>query len=127
METSLTLEYFNHILHLPLVFFTTRKSGEILSRLGDIGTIKNALSSMTIGVILDCIMLLFGGIVLFTFSSALVGVAVIPVVLSAILVLCFTKQFRKLIYHRSVLEAEKYSHFVETINGISTFTRRRRY
>ena len=120
METSLTLEYFNHILHLPLDFFTTRKSGEILSRLGDIGTIKNALSSMTIGVILDCIMLLFGGIVLFTFSSALVGVAVIPVVLSAILVLCFTKQFRKLIYHRSVLEAEKYSHFVETINGIST-------
>lgn len=120
METSLTLEYFNHILHLPLDFFTTRKSGEILSRLGDIGTIKNALSSMTIGVILDCIMLLFGGIVLFTFSSALVGVAVIPVVLSAILVLCFTKQFRKLIYHRSVLEAEKYSHFVETINGIAT-------
>lgn len=120
MEASLTLEYFNHILHLPLDFFTKRKSGEILSRLGDIGTIKNALSSMTIGVILDSIMLVFGGIVLFSFSSSLVGIAIIPVILSAVLVLAFTKKFRHLIYKRSVLEAEKYSHFVETINGIST-------
>lgn len=120
IEASLTLEYFRHILHLPLNFFTTRKSGEILSRLGDIGTIKNALSSMTIGVILDSIMLVFGGIVLFTFSKSLVGIAVIPVILSAILVLVFTKKFRQLIYKKSVLEAEKYSHFVETINGIST-------
>lgn len=46
MEASLTLEYFNHILHLPLDFFTKRKSGEILSRLTDISTIKNALSRL---------------------------------------------------------------------------------
>ncbi len=120
IEAALTLEYFNHILHLPLDFFTSRKSGVILSRIGDIGTIKNALSSMTIGVLLDCVMLIFGGIVLFTFSSSLVGIAAIPVILSAILVLSFSKRFKQLIYRRSVLEAEKYSHFVETINGIST-------
>ena len=120
MEASLTLEYFNHILHLPLDFFTKRKSGEILSRLTDISTIKNALSSMTVGVILDCVMLIFGGIVLFAFSSSLVGIAVIPVVLSALLVLLFSKRFRNLIYQRSIIEAEKYSHFVESVNGIAT-------
>ena len=120
MDASLTLEYFKHILHLPLDFFTKRKSGEILSRLSDIATIKNALSGMTIGIILDCIMLIFGGIVLFTFSSALVGIAVIPVFLSAILVMLFSKSFKNQIYRRSVIEAEKYSHFVETINGIAT-------
>lgn len=120
LDATLTLEYFNHILHLPLDFFMKRKSGEILSRLSDIGTIKNALSNMTVGVILDCVMLIFGGIVLFTFSSALVGIAIIPVILSALLVFLFSKQFKSLIYQRSVIEAEKYSHFVESINGIST-------
>ena len=120
IEASLTLEYFEHILHLPLDFFMKRKSGEILSRLGDISTIKNALSSMTVGVILDCIMLIFGGIVLFTFSSSLVGIAIIPVILSTLLVLLFAEHFKKLIYQRSIIEAEKYSHFVESINGIST-------
>ncbi len=120
IDASLTLEYFNHILQLPLDFFVKRKSGEILSRISDIRTVKNALSSMSIGVILDSLMLVFGGIVLFTFSSSLVGVAIIPVILSAVIVLVFTKKFRELIRKRAVIEAEKYSHFVETVNGIST-------
>ena len=120
LEASLSLEYFKHILHLPLDFFTKRKSGEILSRFSDVSTIKNALSSMCVGVILDCIMLLFTGIVLFSFSLSLVSIAVIPVILSAVLVLSFSKKFKTLIYRRSVIEAEKYSHLVESVNGIST-------
>lgn len=120
LEASLTLEYFYHVLKLPLDFFMKRKTGEILSRLNDIGMIKNALSSMTIGIILDSIMLLFGAIVLFSFSSTLIGISIIPVILSAVLILLFSKYFKRLIYNRSVIEAEKYSHFVESINGIST-------
>ena len=65
-------------------------------------------------------MLVFDGIVLFAFSSTLITIAIIPVILSGILVLVFAKKFRKLIYIRSVSEAEKYSHFVESINGMST-------
>jgi ATP-binding cassette subfamily B protein len=120
IDAVLTLGYFNHILHLPLDFFMTRKSGEILSRLGDIKIIKNALSSMSVGIILDCTMFIFGGIVLFAFNSSLFWLAIIPTVLSAAIVLIFTKSFRKLIHDKAVIEAEKYSHFVETINGIST-------
>lgn len=120
MEASLSLEYFSHVLHLPLDFFTKRKSGEILSRFTDVSTIKNALSSMCIGVILDCVMLVFTGIVLFAFSTSLIFVAIIPVILSAALVLAFSKSFRKMIYSRSVIEAEKYSHYVESVNGIAT-------
>lgn len=120
IEASLTLEYFNHILHLPLDFFVKRKSGEILSRLNDVETIKNAISSMTVGVILDCTMLVFGGAVLFLFSPKLISIAVIPVILSGILVLLFSKHFKNQIFRRSVIEAEKYSFFVENINGIST-------
>ena len=120
MEASLSLEYFKHVLNLPLDFFTKRKSGEILSRFSDINAIKNALSSMSIGVLLDCIMLIFDGIVLFAFSSSLITIAAIPVILSAVLVLLFARKFRTLIYNRSIIEAEKYSHFVESINGIAT-------
>lgn len=120
IEASLILEYFTHILHLPLDFFVKRKSGEILSRLNDIETIQNAISSMSIGVILDCTMLVFGGIVLFMFSPKLVGIAVVPVILSGVLVLLFSKQFKTAIYRKSIIEAEKYSFFAENINGIST-------
>lgn len=46
IETNLILDFFMHILKLPLDFFTKRKSGEILSRLSDISIIKNALSGI---------------------------------------------------------------------------------
>ena len=65
-------------------------------------------------------MLIFDGIVLFAFSSSLITIAAIPVILSAVLVLLFARKFRTLIYNRSIIEAEKYSHFVESINGIAT-------
>lgn len=120
LEASLLLSYFRHILRLPLDFFMKRKNGEILSRLSDIGSIKNALSGMTVGVILDCVMLLFGGTVLFLFSSSLVFIAMLPVVISGIMVVMFSRKFKSLIYSRAQVEAEKYSHFVESINGIST-------
>ena len=120
LEAKLSLEYYRHILHLPLDFFSKRKTGEILSRLNDISTIKNALSNIAISVILDCVMLIFGGIVLFTFSSRLVIIAALPVLISALIILLFSSPFKKLIYRHSVIEADKYSHYVESINGIST-------
>jgi len=97
-----------------------RKNGEVLSRLSDINSIRSALSGMTVGVILDCVMLLFGGIVLFMFSPRLVFIAMIPVIISGIMVILFSVTFKRLIYSKAKIEAEKYSHFVESINGIST-------
>ena len=75
---------------------------------------------MTVGVILDSIMFIFGGIVLFAFSPKLVFVAMIPVILSGITVLLSSSTYKRLIYTRAAVEAEKYSHFVESISGIST-------
>ena len=120
MEAKLSLEYFSHILHLPLDFFTKRRSGEILSRFTDISTIRATLSSVSVGVILDVSMLIFIGIVLFSSSSILVGIAVIPAILSASLVLLFSKKIRYFIHKRAIIDSMKYSHFVESINGIST-------
>lgn len=108
------------LLKLPLDFFLKRKNGEVLSRLSDINSIRSALSGMTVGVILDCVMLLFVGVVLFMFSPRLVFIAMIPVIISGIMVILFSNTFKRLIYSKAKIEAEKYSHFVESINGIST-------
>ena len=120
IEATLLLTYFRHILKLPLDFFVKRNDGEILSRLSDINAIKNALSAMTVGVILDSIMFIFGGIVLFAFSPKLVFIAMLPVIISGIMVLLSSGTYKRLIYSRATIEAEKYSHFVESVNGIST-------
>ena len=50
MSISIMLSYFKHVLSLPMTFFATRKSGEILSRFLDANKIIDALASATLSV-----------------------------------------------------------------------------
>jgi len=61
IDAALMFEYFRHILRLPMDFFTSRKTGEILSRINDTATIRYAISSTSLSVVLDSLMLLIGG------------------------------------------------------------------
>lgn len=120
IDLSLVCDYFRHILHLPMQFFTTRKTGEILSRVADTAVIRHTISSTSLAVVIDTCMLVFGGIFLFLFGSKLLVVAIIPVIISAVLVWLFIKPFQRKIRTQAVLEAEKQSVLVESINGMGT-------
>lgn len=112
-------EYLTHILKLPLDFFITRKTGEILSRLNDVSMIRNLLSSTFVTVIIDVFMFFFGGIFLFTCGSKLILVAMIPVLISAIVSWIFIRPYKIKLKDEAKLEAEKHSQIVESINNIS--------
>lgn len=120
IDVSLLSDFVCHLLHLPLSFFTSRKTGEILSRLNDAETVKNAISSTTIGVILDAVMLVVGGFFLFKMGSSLIFVAIVPVLLSAIVVWIYSGAFNRRIKAKAVSEAEKNASMYESINGIAT-------
>jgi len=120
IDAVLILEYFNHVLKLPMEFFSKRKTGEILSRLGDTATIRQAISGTTLTILIDTLMLVIGGMFLFLFSTKLVVVAVLPVILSTILVWVYARPYRKMLKNKAIVDAEKHSTFVESINGIAT-------
>lgn len=120
IDLLLMCDYFRHILHLPLSFFSSRKTGEIISRIGDTQTIRHTISSTTLSVVIDSCMLVLGGLFLFMFGSSLLLVAMIPVVVSAVIVWAFIKPFRVKIKEQAVREAEKQAALVESVNGIAT-------
>lgn len=120
IDLLLICDYFRHILHLPMDFFTSRKTGEIISRIGDTHTVRQAISSTTLSVIIDSCMLVVGGIFLFIFGSELLFVSMIPVIISAVIVWLFVKPFRRNIRALSVREADKQSALVECVNGVAT-------
>lgn len=113
-------DYINHLLKLPMDFFSSRKTGEILSRLSDMSVIRNIITSTTLSVIIDACLMVFCGSFLFMSNSTLLIVAIIPIVLSTITAWLFIKPYKKRIKERAYLEAEKHSLIVETINGMST-------
>lgn len=120
IEATLNFDFFEHLLHLPLGFFARRKTGEVLSRINDIHAIRQVLSSTGVGVLLDSLMLLIGGAFLVLTGGILTLIAIVPVIFSTIIALMFIRPYKRMIREKAIIDAQKYSTMVESVNGIST-------
>lgn len=120
IDMTLVCHFFNHLLKLPLSFFTSRKTGEILSRIRDTEVIRQTISSTTVSVLIDSMMIIFGGIFLAKTGSTLILVAMAPVLISSILVCLFAKPLKRVIKQRAIAQGNKNASMYETINGIAT-------
>ncbi len=65
LDIALLLGYYDHVLKLPMNFFGTRKVGEIISRFQDASSIRDAISNATLTVMIDTLMAVAGGLILF--------------------------------------------------------------
>ncbi|MBO4751050.1 MAG: peptidase domain-containing ABC transporter [Lachnospiraceae bacterium] len=120
LDISLLLGYYRHVMDLPMNFFGTRKVGEIISRFGDAGNVRDAISGATLTIMIDTLMAAIGGVILFLQNGKLFLVTIVMVVLYAIIVLTFKEHYRKL--NETVMEsnAQLTSYMVESLNGIQT-------
>jgi ATP-binding cassette subfamily B protein len=119
-DLQLNFSYVMHILKLPLSFFDSRKTGEILSRLEDIGKIRGALSGAVLSVFMDIIMLLVVGPFLWKINGFMFSVSIINVLIVSVIVFIFSKIFRKYYTKLRIQEADVSSYLVEAISGAST-------
>lgn len=120
IDVTLTADFFYHLLHLSMSFFSSRKTGEILSRLNDASIIRNAVSSSSLSVVIDSFMIIIGGAFLFKMGTYLVPVITVPVIISTLIVWLLRKSFNRKIKEQAILQAEKNASFYESINGIAT-------
>ncbi|HBG66287.1 MAG TPA: peptide cleavage/export ABC transporter [Treponema sp.] len=120
VEVSLLSTFFCHLLHIPLSFFASRKTGEVLSRLKDVETIRNALSAATVSIAIDALMIFAGGFFLVKTGVQLMPAALIPVLISSAAVCAFARPFRRRIRERAAVEGDKNAAMYESINGIAT-------
>ena len=120
IDIPLLLGYYNHVVSLPMNFCGTRKVGEIISRFNDASKIRDAISSATLTIMIDVIMAIVGGVILYMQSSKLFFTCFIPIVLYLILVVAFKKKLEDV--NRDVMEdnAKLTSYLVESIEGIET-------
>ncbi len=120
LDIPLILGYYEHVLGLPMNFFGTRKVGEIVSRFTDASKIRDAISSATLTIMIDSLMAIVGGAVLFTQNHTLFFIAVIVVILYGAIVLAFNKPVKKINEKQMENNAQVTSYLVETLNGIET-------
>ncbi len=120
IDIPLMLGYYNHVIELPMNFFDTRKVGEIISRFNDAARIREAISGATLTIMIDTLMVIVGGAILYSQNHMLFGITLIPVVLYAIIVWVFNNSLKSI--NRTMMEnnAKLTSYLVESLNGIET-------
>ena len=120
LDISLLLSYYSHVLSLPMDFFGTRKTGEIISRFNDAANVRQAISNATLTIMIDVLLIIVGGIILFNQNSDMFMVSLGIVFLYLVVVLTFNKAYSS--SNKVVMEnnAQLTSYFVESLNGIQT-------
>lgn len=120
IDIPLILGYYDHVLQLPMNFFFTRKTGEIISRFSDAGHIREAISGVTLTVMIDTLMAIVGGTLLYLCNPTLFAIAFAMLFLYGITVFVFNKPYRnlnqKLMEDGAMLNAYLY----ESVNGVDT-------
>ncbi|WP_313130600.1 peptidase domain-containing ABC transporter [Anaerocolumna sp.] len=120
LDIALLLGYYRHVIELPMNFFGTRKVGEIISRFNDASKVRDAISGATLTIMIDTVMVVAGGIILYFQNPYMFGVTIIIVILYFIIVVSFNKWYKKLNQTQMENNAQLTSYMVESLNGIQT-------
>lgn len=120
LDIPLMLGYYEHVINLPMNFFGTREVGEIISRFNDAANIRQAISGVALTMMIDVFMVLIGGGILYSQSSSLFALTIIPLVMYGIIVYSFKSSIEKA--NRSTMEknSKLTSYLIESLNGIET-------
>ncbi|WP_024833563.1 peptidase domain-containing ABC transporter [Ruminiclostridium josui] len=120
IDIPLILGYYQHVLGLPMNFFSTRKVGEIISRFMDASKVRDAISGATLTIMIDTLMALAGAIILYMQNHTLFLITFMIGVIYAIIVFAFNKPIKKVNQEQMEENAQLTSYLVESLNGIET-------
>ena len=120
LSIDVILSYIKHVFHLPVSFFATRRTGEIVSRFTDANSIIDALASTIISIFLDISTVLIISIILFLQNSSLFFISLLGLPIYAVIIFVFMKPFEKMNRYAMEANATLSSSVIEDINGIET-------
>ncbi|MBO4539488.1 MAG: peptidase domain-containing ABC transporter [Clostridia bacterium] len=120
IDMPLMLGYFGHVFSLPMKFFGTRRTGDILTRFSDAGTIKDIFTTISLSLIIDILLTVVSGIILFFMNKTLFSIIAIVTLINAVLVYVFKKPYKTLNLENMEKQAALNSQIIDSLKGIQT-------
>ena len=96
IDIPLMLGYFEHIYKLPMKFFVARKTGDITTRFSDAFTIKNIFTNIALTLIMDIVMAIATGIIMFNINTQMSIVVIVMMIISILLVFIFKQPYKQI-------------------------------
>ena len=120
IDLLLTIDTFKKIILFPYHYYRNRTTGEIVSRITDITTIREMISKFIITVFIDSLLAAISLIILFTINYKLAFIALLIFILNLILIIIFHYIFTPYIEECKNLKDKTTSYMVESISGFES-------
>lgn len=120
ISMQLCLNYYSHVIKLPLSFFDSRKSGEIISRFQDANQIQEALIVGILVLPVDIIFIIIAGGILSYKSMHMFAIVFLMCIGYCMTVLTFKRKYIFMNSSLRVSEARVTTHLIDSMEGIQT-------
>src|SRR5690606_825834 len=118
INISLVSDFFIKLMNLPIAFFDTRMTGDILQRINDHRRIERILTTSSLSVLFSMVNLIVFSLVLAYYNLKIFGVFILGSVLYFVWITIFLKKRKDLDYKRFSQVSQEQSKVIELINGM---------
>lgn len=118
INISLVSDFFIKLMKLPISYFDTRMTGDIMQRINDHRRIERILTTSSLNTVFSLVNLVVFGIVLAWYSLSIFGVFALGSILYFAWILIFFKKRADLDYKRFSQVSQEQSKVIELINGM---------
>ena len=120
LDEKITTKTFKQILLLPYLYYKNRTTGEVITRLKDLTTVKNYLINLFVILIVDGISVLLFLIMLFRINKKITLLVLGLVLLMLVVIVFRNKRKRKLYSKVCMCEEKTNSYLIEALSNVDT-------
>lgn len=120
IDVALSSKMFKTITALPIKYFQKWQVGEVVSRVGELESLRSFLTGSSLTIVLDIVFAIIYLAVMFAYSKILSLIVLIILPLFILLNVIVAPIYKKLINERFLVGAENRSFLIETITGMRT-------
>lgn len=118
INISLVSDFFIKLMNLPIAYFDTRMTGDIMQRINDHSRIENLLTGSTLSTLFSMFnLVIFGGVLVY-YSPKIFMIFALGSVLYIIWIIYFLKRRKALDYKRFSQLSQEQSTVIELVNGM---------
>lgn len=112
--------YYEHVMKLPMSFWDTRKTGDIMSRFFEPVTASQGLVSVIFTIFIDGLLAVLYGVYMFSISKTLFLISIAVIAAYTLVIFIFKQPLASMTMKNLQKNSEVNSYLKETIDGIYT-------
>jgi ATP-binding cassette subfamily B protein len=120
LDTRMTLGFLDHMVSLPFSFFQRRSTGDLMMRVDSNGTVRETVTSKSMGAVIDGLFVLLYAAVIFYVNPILGVITIVMAFAEALVFLCARPTFVRLLAADLDKQAKAHSYMVQMLGGMET-------